>query len=61
MEAERGDTAAELLGIVHHAPDALMGQLRQRVEAAGLSGANATAALDTFEAALGGYTYLHHE
>lgn len=61
VEAERGDTAAELLGIVHHAPDALMGQLRQRVEAAGLSGANATAALDTFEAALGGYTYLHHE
>lgn len=60
-EPERGDTAAELLGIVHHAPDELIDRLRKRLAVAGLDGEPARRAQQTFEAVLGGYTYLQHE
>lgn len=57
-DIEHGDTADELLRIVHHDPDVLRERLRQRLQDAGLAGAEQSSAMDELSAALSGYTYL---
>ena len=57
-EIEHGDTADELLRIVHHDPEVLRARLRQRLQASGLAEAEQAQALDELAAALSGYTYL---
>ena len=57
-EVEHGDTADELLRIVHHDPGVLRARLQQRLRGSGLGEAAQTAALQELSTALAGYTYL---
>lgn len=57
-EVEQGDTADELLRIVHHDPEQLRARLQQRLSASDLSADEQSTALDELGAALSGYTYL---
>ena len=57
-DAEQGDRVDELLNYVHFDPAQLRDAYRDKIERAGLTGAEAARALDELEAGLTGYTYL---
>ena len=57
-DIEQGDTADELLRIVHHDPEQLLGRLTSRLGQTQLDGAEQAAISNELAAALAGYTYL---